>query len=134
MNPKRFALTAGTIFVFAILWNGIVHLVLLKEANRALDPLARPLAERSLPLGLVLTAAIAVLFVYSYASCVRAPGVLHGLRHGAFFGVLAGLLVDLNQFLVYPLPGSLPAMWAAFGFVEFCLYGVLAAWLYPAPP
>jgi hypothetical protein len=132
MNFRWLAVIAGVIFVFALVWNAFVHMVLLRdEANMALDAIARPVADRSMMPGLLLTAGLAVLFVYSYASCVHAPGVKRALGHGAFLGLLAGLLVDLNQFVLYPIPASLALAWFAFGFVEFCIYGVFAAWLYP---
>jgi hypothetical protein len=39
------------------------------------------------------------MFVVSHASLVSPSGLGQGLFHGAWFGVLAGLLVDLNQYL-----------------------------------
>jgi len=132
MNVKRFLYTSLAVFVFALLWNGIVHMVLLRDANAALDAIARPAAERNTLLFLIPAAAVALLFVYSYALLVRIPGIRRGLAHGAFFGLLAGFLVDLNQFLLYPIPGSLAFLWFLFGFMEFCIYGALTALLYPA--
>ena len=131
MNVKRFFYTSLAVFVFALLWNTIVHMVILREANMALDAIARPATERNSLLFLIPTAAVALLFVYSYALLVRTPGIKRGLAHGAFFGFLAGFLVDLNQFLLYPIPGSLAFQWFLFGFLEFCIYGAIAAWLYP---
>jgi len=131
MNTKRFAYACLAILIFALLWNGIVHMVVLREANIALDKIARPAAERSVVLGLLVTVGIVVLFVYSYSAFVRTAGIRRGLVHGAFFGLLAGVLVDLNQFFLYPIPGSLALAWFLFGFVEFCIYGALAAWIYP---
>ncbi|MDD2699833.1 MAG: hypothetical protein PHH36_01215 [Sideroxydans sp.] len=136
MNARRFAVAVLAIFIFALVWNGFVHMVLLKEAGLALVGIARPAAERNMALGLLLTAGIATLFVYSYVSFVRTPGVRRALGHGVFFALLAGLLVDLNQFFLYPLPGSLAVAWFLFGCIEFCIYGVLVSWIYPiaAPP
>ena len=131
MNVKRMMSTSLAVFAFALLWNGIVHMVLLRDANMALDAIARPAAERNTLLFLIPTAAVAILFVYSYALLVHTPGIKRGLAHGAFFGLLAGFLVDLNQFLLYPIPGSLAFMWFLFGFMEFSIYGALTAWLYP---
>jgi hypothetical protein len=54
-----------------------------------------------------------------------------GLRHGLFFAALAGLLVNLNQYLLYPIPASLALAWFGFGVLEFCGYGLLTSWLYP---
>lgn len=117
-----------------MVWNGFVHMVLLKEASLSLEKIARPAAERNMALGLLLTGGVAMLFVYSYVSFVRTPGVKRALGHGVFFAVMAGLFVDLNQFFLYPVPGSLAAAWFLFGFIEFCVYGVLVSWLYPVDP
>lgn len=131
MNWRRFIVAVFAIFIFAMVWNGFVHMVLLKEASLVLENVARPAAERNMALGLLLTAGVATLFVYSYVSFVRTPGVKRALGHGVFFAVMAGLFVDLNQFFLYPVPGSLAAAWFLFGFIEFCVYGVLVSWLYP---
>jgi hypothetical protein len=131
MNLRRFFLAALAIFIFAMVWNGFVHMVLLKEASLALEKVARPATERNMVLGLLLTAGMAMLFVYSYVAFVRTPGVKRALGHGVFFAVMAGLLVDLNQYFLYPIPGSLAASWFFFGLIEFCVYSVIVSWLYP---
>lgn len=134
MDLKRLTLAVAVIFIFALIWNSVVHLVLLQEANLALEGIARPAAERNMALGMLLIAGIALLFVYSYAACARSGGLKGGLLHGLWFGLLAGLLVDLNQFLIYPLPATLALGWFLFGLVEFCIYGLLTALLYPIKP
>lgn len=131
MNWNRFWIAVVAIFIFALLWNGLVHMVFLREADLALDGVARPPAERNMALALLLTAGVALLFVYSYGSFVRTPGIRRALGHGLFFALMAGLLVDLNQYFLYPIPGELAAAWFAFGLVEFSVYGVLVSWLYP---
>lgn len=131
MNVTRLIIATLAITLLALLWNGLVHMVILREANMALEGIARSASERSFALSILLTAGIAFLFVASYASFVRTSGVKAAVGFGAFFGVLAGLFVDLNQFLMYPIPGTLALAWFLFGMIEFCIYGVIAAWLYP---
>jgi len=131
MNPRRFIVSVVAIFIFAMVWNGFVHMVLLKEAGLALESVARPATERNMMLGLFLTLAVATLFVYSYVSFVRTPGIKPALGHGIFFALLAGVFVDLNQLFLYPIPVSLVAAWFLFGLVEFCIYGVIVYWLDP---
>lgn len=130
MNLRRFFLAASAIFLFALLWNALVHLVILREANAVLTAIARPASERSLLLSLLQTAGISVVFVLSHAWSRHARTLGGGLLHGALFGVLAGLLVDLNQYVLYPIPGALAFAWFGFGLVEFCIYGILAVLLY----
>ena len=127
MNMKRFVLAASVIFIFALIWNAIVHMVILREANVALSALVRPEPDRSIVLSLLQTAGLSVIFVLSYVWSRCAGTLKGGLAHGALFGVLAGLLVDLNQYILYPIPAGLAAAWFAFGFAEFCIYGMIAA-------
>lgn len=47
------------------------------------------------------------------------------------FALVAGLLVDLNQYLIYPIPAWIVASWFVSGLIEFTLYGVLASRLVP---
>ena len=127
MNPKRFLAAVATIFVFTLIWNGFVHLVILKEPNRALDTFARAPADRSIAVGLILTIGLAASFVWTYVRWSPSRSLCDGLIHGAVFAVLAGLLVDLNQYLIYPLPGFLAARWFFFGTIEFLIYGLITS-------
>lgn len=129
MKPVRILLAIGAIFVFAILWNGLVHMVILGEANAALEGIARPAPERSLPLSLLLTAGIALVFVASFLYCSPTRAPRDGIVHGLMFAAIGGLFVDLNQYVLYPIPGPLAASWFAFAVVEFCVYGVIASLL-----
>lgn len=128
---ERLFYAAASIFLFALLWNGVVHRVILRNANLALEHIARPASERNLLLSLAQTAAISCCFVLSHALSVRPKGLMGGLAHGALFGVLAGLFVDLSQYILYPIPAGLVIAWFGFGFAEFCIDGLLAAGLYP---
>lgn len=80
-------------------------------------------------LSLVQTAALSVVFLFTYLQSRYAGRLRGGLVHGVLFAVIAGLLVDLNQYILYPIPGRLVVVWFAFGLVEFCAYGLLAATL-----
>jgi len=131
MRFKRVLASSVLIFLFALLWNSFVHGVVLRDAEIALQLFARQVAERSIPLALVLTLGIAVMFMISHAWMVRPLSLTHSIAHGAFFGVLAGLLVDMNQYLMYPVPASLAAGWFIGGLIEFSLYGLIAAWCCP---
>jgi hypothetical protein len=47
--------------------------------------------------------------------------------HGVWFAILVGFLVNLNQYVLYPLPASLVFVWFCFGLIEFCIYGAIAS-------
>ncbi len=130
MYVKRFALTCLVLFALALVWNGVVHLVLLREADAAVAQLYRPdLADR-MWLSLVLTAAIVVLFVWGYDRFARTGTIREAVGYGAFFAAVAGVLVDLNQYVLYPIPGWLAWLWFIGGLAEFILYGIVVSRLY----
>ncbi|ATG88786.1 hypothetical protein [Methylomonas koyamae] len=57
---------------------------------------------------------------------MRPANLKQSADHGAFFG----LLDDLSQFLLYPIPGTLVLAWFGCGVVGFCGFGLLAYRLY----
>ena len=131
MRAKRFLLTCAVLFVVALAWNAFVHLVVLRAANASVQALRRPDLAGKAWLSLLLTAGIVTLFVWGYGRVARTGSLREGLGYGVFFALLAGLLVDLNQYVLFPIPAIVAAQWFLGGLVEFCLYGVITAWLYP---
>jgi hypothetical protein len=131
MNYKRFFIATLTIIIFALVWNGIVHLIILRDADSVLNTIGRPESQRNLYLSLLVTVLLSMLFVWSYSHTAKRGDLRDGLRHGIFFGILAGTLADLNQYILYPIPASLVFFWFIFGFIEFCIYGILVSKLYP---
>jgi hypothetical protein len=107
MKYPRLVITSVVIFIVALLWNSLIHGVVLHDAETVLESISRPLGERNMGLTLLLTAGLAFLFTWSYAYSARSGTWREGIGHGLFFAILAGLLVNLNQYLLYPLPGSL---------------------------
>ena len=133
MRIGRLVGASLVLFVVAVLWNGFVHLVVLRDLNASLGAvyLQRPDLSDFLWLSLVMTLGVAVLFVWGYGRFAREGSLREGVGYGVFFALLAGLFVDLNQYVLYPLPASAPLAWFMAGFVEFVLYGVLVTRLYP---
>ncbi len=130
MGIRRFLLASLLIFVVGMAWGGLVHLVLLREANAAIAHLMRPDMAAKMWMSIVGMAGFVLLFVLGYARFARTGTVGEGILYGLFFSAVAGLLVDVNQYVLYPIPGSLAWTWFAAGVVEFCLYGALVSRLY----
>lgn len=130
MRFGRLAVASAVIFVTALMWNAFVHLALLVEVNGLVQHLRRPDLADKMWLSLVLTAGISVVFVWGYANFASKGTILEGLAYGVFVASLAGLLVDLNQYIMYPIPGFVVFSWFLGGLFEFMLYGVIVSRLY----
>jgi hypothetical protein len=133
MTSRRPLAAIAVLFVFALAWNGFVHLIVLRDANASVQHLRRPdLADKSW-LGLLMTLGVVTMFVWGYRKVARSASIGEGLSYGLAFAVLAGLLVDLNQYVLFPIPGAVALQWFAGGVLEFCLYGVIVSRLCPPP-
>ncbi len=131
MIAKHFILSVAAIFIFALAWNGIVHGLILKESEGAISGLIRPDIGDKIWLSILVTLAIAILFVFGYARWAKVGSMREGILYGLYFGLLAGLLVDVNQYVLYPIPASIALKWYVGGLFEFSIYGILVKWLFP---
>jgi hypothetical protein len=131
MRTKRFLLTCGVLFLVAIAWNAFVHLVVLRAANASVEHLRRPDFAEKAWLSVLLTAGVVTVFVWGYSRFARNGSLREGVGYGLFFALVAGLLVDLNQYVLFPIPAVVAGEWFLGGLVEFSLYGLLATRLYP---
>jgi hypothetical protein len=133
MKTGRYVLAGAVLFGFAIVWNAFVHLLVLAPVDASVAHLRRPDFADKLWLSLVLTAGIVALFVAGYARVARTGSQREGALYGVFFACLAGLLVDLNQYLLYPIPAHVAGLWFLAGLAEFTGYGVIVSRLCPPP-
>lgn len=131
MRATRYLRACLVLFLVALAWNGLVHLVLLPGVDAAASHAFRPDLQGKLWLSLVSSAGMICLFVWGYSRFARGSKVGEGLLWGLFFALTAGLLVDLNQYVLYPIPVWVAATWFASGLAEFLLYGALVTRLVP---
>jgi uncharacterized membrane protein YhfC len=131
MNLRRMMLAVAVTFVTSLAWSALYHLVLLRDADAAIRHLYRPDMADKMGLSLLGLLGVCAFFVAGYALCARRGTVLEGLAYGLGFAVLASLLVDLNQYVLYPVPGALILKWTLGGLVEFLLNGVWVSLIVP---
>ena len=126
-TPRRFAVAVIVLFVVALAWNALLHLVVFREANASVQHLRRPDLADKVWLSLLMTLGLVTLFVWGYTRVARTGTMREGFGYGLYFALLAGLLVDLNQYVLFPIPGAVAALWFLGGLAEFALYGVLVS-------
>jgi hypothetical protein len=127
---RLFAVVCLTLFFVALLWNGFLHLVVLRSIDESVQNVRRPDFADKAWLSMLLTAGVVCLFAWGYTRFVRDGSVREGVKYGLFFALLAGLLVDLNEYVLLPIPASAPIAWFVGGMFEFALYGVITSAMY----
>ncbi len=128
MKTKYLILSTLALFVFAMLWNGLVHMVILKEANMQVAELHR--SEMSMGLSMLLTLLLGFMFSVGYLKWCRSFSQKETVGYSLFFALLMGAMVNLNQYIVYPVPAMLSLTWFTFGIVEFFIYGQITRLIY----
>ncbi len=131
MRIGRLVLASLALCILALVWNGVLHGLILHDGNALIAPLRRSYLADLTWLSLLLTLGVTALFAFGYAWCARSGRIAEGVGYGLYFALVAGLLVDLNQYLLYPIPWRLAFYWFLGGLLEFSLYGALIARLYP---
>ncbi len=125
INKIRLLIATALSFVFSLMYNALVHLVILSTANKQVESLRR--VDFSSKVWISLLATFAVLFIFTaiYSLFVSEKSIKRGLFFGFCFGLFIAIIVDVNQDVLYPLPFSLVARWALFGIIEFSLIGII---------
>ena len=130
MKTRFIIISTITISVFALIWNAIVHLVILAEDNKALESIHRPDMADKLWLSIIVTVLIALLFNLSFIKWHKNGSIQETIIHSLFFALLMGVVVDLNQYVQYSIPFFIILKWFVFGVIEFIIYGFIANYLF----
>lgn len=131
MNTKRAFLAFSAVLGFTMVWGLIYHVLLLKNADQQIRQLYRFDLNDKMWLSVLGVLGISAFFVAGYRLCTRRGTIVEGIIFGTCFSVLAGLLVDLNQYVLYPIPALLVIKWYIGGLVEFAVNGALVSMIYP---
>ena len=125
INKIRLLIATLLSFVFSLFYNALVHLIILSTANKQVESLRR--VDFSSKAWISILATFAVLFIFTaiYSLFVSEKSTKKGLFFGFCFGLFIAIIVDINQYVLYPLPFSLVARWALFGIIEFSLIGTI---------
>lgn len=122
---KKPILATLLLFVFALIWNMTLHSTLFAEINEAVASLRRDDVMNYMPLSLIMTLLLCASYVYGFTRFVKENSLKEAVSFGLFFSVLAILLVNVNQFIQYPIPLINTILWSLVGIVEFVLYALI---------
>lgn len=124
----------GFIVVFVV-WQIIgflVHGMMLGDTYRALWGVFRPEQEMNSLMWMmfVSSALYLLLFCYIFTKGYEGKGLAEGLRFGLLMGLFMSIPMAIDQYVVYPLPPNLAAIWLVSGVVSFMIAGAVFAAIY----
>jgi len=128
-DKVRFLIASVISFTFSMLYNGIVHLIILSTVNKQVESLRRVDFSSKAWISILATLTTSFIFTTIYSISVSEKNSKKGLLFGFCFGLLIVILVDINQYVLYSLPFSLVASWAMFGIIEFSIIGMIVGYI-----
>jgi hypothetical protein len=133
MNLPRVAIAAVVAWVVYLFVSYFVHAVLLADVYLRHRAAMRPeeQANAILPVGFLFALVGFLAFAYSYAKGYEGgSGLQEGLRFGVIVGILLCAFAKIWEYMVWPVPGTLLAVWMLDLIVEFTLYGMIVGLVY----
>ena len=110
----------------------LVHGIMLGDTYRALWGVFRPEMEMNSMMWMmfVSSALYLLLFCYIFTKGYEAKGIAEGLRFGLLMGLFMSIPMAIDQYVIYPLPANLSAIWLVSGVVSFMIAGAVFAAIY----
>jgi hypothetical protein len=132
MNVKRFVIACVVVFVVTQIIDGLIHMVGLASTYEALSHVWRPEADMMSKMWIMYVAAAVfwVLFCYIFTRGYENKGPMEGVRYGLLIGLLIGVPVAYNNYVVLPIPASLAHKWALASLVVSVVGGLVLALVY----
>lgn len=130
MNVKRLLLASLAVFVTFQALDYVIHGLILGASYEATSELWRPDMMEKMWIMYLTGVALSLLFVYIFAKGFQGKGIMEGVRYGIVMAFLLAVVVNVNQYVAYPLPGDLLVKWIIFGFIEIVIAGVVASLVY----
>lgn len=130
MNPKKFMVASGVVFLIFIVLDFLIHGVILNGLYEQTASLWRPPEDiqRMSWIMWVTDAFMAVLFVWLFSKGLEAdkPYPLQGVRFGFALGLLFSIPMGFGLYAILPIPFALAFGWFAGGLAEFVIAGLAA--------
>jgi hypothetical protein len=132
MNNKTFWIGLVAIFIVMQTIGFVVHQVWLDSTYQTLTDVFRDQAEMMGMMWMMMAGSVIYLFLFCYIFTrgYEGKGIAEGARYGLLMGIFTSIPTAVDQFVVYPLPGSLAVKWFVAGVVGLVIAGMVFAAIY----
>ena len=130
MNVKRFIIASIAVFIVIQAVDWLVHGVLLSGWYREVKGVWRPEMMDIMWVMMLGSLFYSFMFVFIFTKGYEGKGLLEGVRYGLLIGLLVFVSGMLGQYVMYPVPLGMAAVWIGYGVVEMMIAGAITAAIY----
>ena len=138
MNWKRLLLAALIVLIAQFVLDYIFHIGMLGTCYSDLTQsgLFRPDSEISsfFWVRIITMIVFCFFFVFIFVRGYENRGIMEGVRYGIYMALFFGFVGSFNMFVWFGVPYWLTWSWIAISFVEFIIFGIIAALIYKPSP
>ena len=130
MNWKKLLIAFAVAFVVSMIYNFVVHEMILSATYQELQHLWRPDMDSKMWIGIVTGLIYVFFFVYIFVRGYENRGILEGVRYGLVIWAFVCIPAYYGQYMIYDLPYSLVLKWVIFELISMVLMGIVVALIY----
>ena len=132
MNWKKILIAFIVVYIVGMIYNYLVHGMLLAGSYQALDSVWRPQADmqKLMWVNFITGTFISFFLVYIFVKGYEGRGIMEGVRYGIVMWAFVSIPMSFGQYMVYPLPYSLIWKWLISDLIIFVITGVILALIY----
>lgn len=127
---RRFWIAFVVVLVVKVVWETLVHGVILAADYAASAQLWRPPGEMKNDLMIVVHIVSAFFFTLIFTRGYEGTGIREGVRYGFFTGMLIAIPMAYGSYAAMPLPYPLALKWFVFSLLMYVVLGSVLALLY----
>ena len=132
MKNKTFWIGFVAVFVVMQLYGYVIHEVMLSDTYESLQAAFRPEEEMFDMMWMMMAGSVFTLLIFCYIFTLNCEGkgIGEGVRYGMLMGLFMSITMSVDQYVVYPLTGSLATIWLVTGVVGYIIAGAVFAAIY----
>ena len=134
MNWKRLLLAALIVLIAQFVLDYIFHVGILGSTYTALSQAGIFSAEATISslcwVSIITMIVFSFFFVFIFVRGYESRGIMEGVRYGIYMALFVGFVGSFNMFVWFGVPYWLTWSWIAIYFVEFIIFGIIAALIY----
>ncbi|MDD8017684.1 MAG: hypothetical protein PHP42_04870 [Bacteroidota bacterium] len=124
---KKVLIGAAAVFVAMMVFDFIVHGVLLASAYKETASLWRPDMQSMMWIYWVIGLVGSFFFSFIFSKGYEGKGIAEGVRYGLYIGIWMSIGMAYGTYGMIAIPYYMALQWFIYGIIEYVIFGIILA-------
>ena len=132
MKNKTFWIGFVVVYLVMQVLGYVIHEVMMGDTYEKLAAIFRPEAEMQSMMWIMMAsgALMMLMFCYIFTRGHEGKGIAEGVRYGVLIGLLMAGPMAIDQYVIFPVPGSVAMIWLISSIASLTIAGAIFAAIY----